>query len=115
MIYTPVPLLQLGVGRGRLIGRWAGLPVRVGTGVHACVCVCAGGPVGGAGSPADGFSVSRAADTQSGPRNKAFLNKRLTCSPPAGAPIPQRNCLMRGQMLRLEAVVLPSARAPAQR
>ena len=44
MIYTPVLLLQLGVGRGRLIGRWAGLPVRAGTGVH--VCVCAGGPVG---------------------------------------------------------------------
>lgn len=65
MIYTPVLLLQLGVGRGRLIGRWAGLPVRAGTGVH--VCVCAGGPVGGAGSPAGGFSVSRAADTQSGP------------------------------------------------
>lgn len=113
MIYTPVLLLQLGVGRGRLIGRWAGLPVRAGTGVH--VCVCAGGPVGGAGSPAGGFSVSRAADTQSGPRNKAFLNKRLACSPPAGAPTPQRNRLMRGQMLRLEAVVLPSARAPAQR
>lgn len=47
MIYTPVPLLQLGVGRGRLIGRWAGLPVRAGTGVHVCVCVYAlGAPWG---------------------------------------------------------------------
>lgn len=39
MIYTPFPLLQLGDGRGRLIGRWAGLPVRAGEGVHVCVCM----------------------------------------------------------------------------
>lgn len=45
MIYTPFPLLQLGDGRGRLIGRWAGLPVRVGAGVHVCVYAL-GAPLG---------------------------------------------------------------------
>ena len=98
-------------------GRWArkidwqmGRPACQGGRRRARVCVCAGGPVGGAGSPAGRFSVSRAEDMQSGPRNKAFLNKRLACSPHAGAPTSQRKCLMRGQMLRLLSCLQPGPR-----